>query len=321
MKRVDELERFKVEISLAEFAQSLGYVVVQKESSRASTVMQRGGDKIVVATDQSSGHGIFFNVNDERDGGTVIDFAQRRLGQTLGHIRKELRGWVSVPSRPSPRRRPSHERPAMPAPVERDRAALLAAWAASDVYTGDYLTLVRGLSLDLVAAWNVRQDARGNAIFPHFDANGVCGWESKNRAFTGFSKGGNRGLGLARLEDKPVQRIVIAEASIDVASWAQLHGRPEGTLYCSLGGTMGQAQIELMKHALQMTNTTAALVIATDRDSAGEKAAERIALAFPEARIERSRPESPCKDWNDALLSTVAQVAVREMGVAISKSV
>ena len=56
--RADELERFKGEINLVEFAQSLGYVVIKKESSRACAVMKLGGDKIVVATDKADGHGI-----------------------------------------------------------------------------------------------------------------------------------------------------------------------------------------------------------------------------------------------------------------------
>jgi len=37
-------------------------------------------------------------------------------------------------------------------------------------------------------------DARANAIFPHSDADGPCGYEMKNRGFTGFSKGGEKGL-------------------------------------------------------------------------------------------------------------------------------
>jgi hypothetical protein len=36
----------------------------------------------------------------------------------------------------------------------------------------------------------VRIDSRGNAVFPHFDGAGLCGYEIKNQRFTGFAAGG-----------------------------------------------------------------------------------------------------------------------------------
>jgi hypothetical protein len=43
-----ELESFKREIDLREFAVSLGYEMDRRESWRGSTVLRRGADKIVV---------------------------------------------------------------------------------------------------------------------------------------------------------------------------------------------------------------------------------------------------------------------------------
>ena len=40
----------------------------------------------------------------------------------------------------------------------------------------------------------MRIDARGNTVFPHFDAAGLCVYEIKNRGFTGFAAGGKKGL-------------------------------------------------------------------------------------------------------------------------------
>jgi hypothetical protein len=43
-------------------------------------------------------------------------------------------------------------------------------------------------------AGHIRIDVRGNAVFPHIDRDGVCGYEIKNRNFTGFAPGGEKGL-------------------------------------------------------------------------------------------------------------------------------
>ncbi len=64
-----------------------------------------------------------------------------------------------------------------------------------------YLENERALPASLLEAerfaGRVRMDARGNAVFPHFDQEGLCGYEIKNKGFTGFSSGGTKGLWLS----------------------------------------------------------------------------------------------------------------------------
>ena len=61
-----------------------------------------------------------------------------------------------------------------------------------------YLEVERGLSPALLGlprfAGRVRIDGMGNAVFPHFDQAGLCGYEIENRNFTGFLRGGEKGL-------------------------------------------------------------------------------------------------------------------------------
>jgi hypothetical protein len=88
-----ELDAFKREIDLRQFAVSLGYEIDRHESWRGSTVLRRDADKIVVKRN-GNGHYVFFSVRDERDNGTVIDLLQRRQNLSLGAVRQILRPWI-----------------------------------------------------------------------------------------------------------------------------------------------------------------------------------------------------------------------------------
>ena len=93
-KRVKQLERFKIEINLVDYAQSQGYEYLTRESSPNSAVLRHNsGDKIVIVTN-TQGHGIYFSLLDDKDQGTIIDFVQHRNNFNLGEVRKELRPWL-----------------------------------------------------------------------------------------------------------------------------------------------------------------------------------------------------------------------------------
>lgn len=297
-----ELERFKREINLVEFAESVGYTLIGKPSKHSATMVY-GGDKIVVATDAADGHGIYFSVHDDSDHGSVIDFAQKRNGQTLGHIRKELRGWVSEPTRPSPKRRPAAERLAKPAAIQRDRAALLVRSLQLVPYTGRYLAS-RGLRDDIVKSFDVQQDARGNAVFVHSDEVGVTGWEVKNKGFTGFVEGGQRAFAFGRMRpDEPIHRLFVFEAAIDMLSFVQIHHVDgDGAVYASSGGAISNSQIELLKSTLAELEEPE-LVLALDADTAGRNMAAEVQAVMAAHRVSVVFP-SRWKDWNDELQST-----------------
>src|SRR5215469_17197064 len=93
MNSTTELDAFKREIDLRQFAASFGYEMDRRESWRGSTVLRRGGDKIVVKRNRD-GHYVYFSVRDDSDHGTIIDFVQHRLRLSLGDLRKELRPWI-----------------------------------------------------------------------------------------------------------------------------------------------------------------------------------------------------------------------------------
>ncbi|MGB5632953.1 MAG: relaxase/mobilization nuclease domain-containing protein [Waterburya sp.] len=93
-KRVKQLDRFKTEINLVEYATSIGYEYQPRESSPNSALLRHNsGDKIVIVTN-TQGHGIYFSFHDDKDQGTIIDFVQQRNNFNLGEVRKELRPWL-----------------------------------------------------------------------------------------------------------------------------------------------------------------------------------------------------------------------------------
>lgn len=307
--RNDELDQFKTQINLAEYAAAQGYQLDRRESSRNSAVMRResDNDKIIVATD-NDGHGIYFSVRDDQDNGSIVDFVQRRQGLNLGQTRKELRPWVGDSS--SYRPLPIPERIRKPEPSSKDRQAAMGAFAQMQPQPagGHPYLLSRGISADTLTdprfASMIRQDQRGNAVFPHYDGTGLSGYELKNDGFTGFSRGGEKrawfSASLGRAE-----RVVVVESAIDGLSHADLMDDKQAA-YISIGGQPSPEQWQVLKATLAAKQEQGAdLVIATDADAAGDKLAEQIEALAPGA--ERQRPASG-KDWNDQL----AQVRIEE---------
>src|ERR1035438_4848903 len=190
MNQESEREVFKRKIDLRQFAVSLGYQMDRRESWRGSTVLRRGADKIVVKRNRN-GHYVFFSVRDDSDHGTLIDFLQRRQNLTLGAVRQILRPWIGRSALPP--QFPEWE------PTSPDRMRVESEYRRM-VNAHRYLYLEQDRCLPVVVlssprfAGRVRIDHRGNTVFPHFDNAGLCGYEIKNRGFTGFAASGEKGL-------------------------------------------------------------------------------------------------------------------------------
>lgn len=296
--RSGELEQFKIQINLAEYAASQGYTLDRGESSRNSAVMRRESDddKIIVATD-TDGHGIYFSVRDDRDNGSIVDFVQRRKSLNVGQVRRELRPWIHIEPMPVP------ERIKKPEASSADRRAVIGAFAQMQPQPqgGHPYLLSRGISADTLAdprfAGMIRADGRGNAVFPHYDRAGLSGFELKNDGFTGFSRGGAKQVWhTANIEHAP--RVVVVESAIDALSHAQLTGDREAA-YLSIGGQMSPEQRQTLQDRLaEAVGRGAKIAIATDADAAGDELAQVVFQMAPGAR--RERPEQG-KDWNEQL--------------------
>src|SRR5580704_7050537 len=166
MNQDSELDAFKREIDLREFAVSLGYEIDRRESWRGSTVLRRGADKIVVKRN-GNGHYVFFSVRDDADNGTIIDFLQRRQPVSLGAVRRILRPWISRPATA-----PQFPRlePTSPDWMCVERAYRRMVNAQRYPYIEDQRCVPAAVLVSPRFAGRMRIDSLGNTVFPHFDA-------------------------------------------------------------------------------------------------------------------------------------------------------
>lgn len=306
MRRDDEITRFKTDINLVEYAEAQGYEIDRNESSRSSVVMRQGNDKIIVATDQKDGHGVYFSVRDDQDNGSIIDFVQRRQGLNFGEARKELRPWIGENRQPT-QRKPETQRPRKPEPSTADRRQVLAAFMKMQPIQGrhDYLEDERGISRATLSDSRfkgmVRVDGRGNAIFPHYDRDGISGYEVKNHSFTGFAKNGEKRLWYTT-GTAEAPRIVLVESAIDAMSHAQLTKDKEAG-YISIGGQPNDEQLKMLKGILEKAGQRGQTVIlGMDADESGRKMADLAKSLAPSGlKLERQEPKQG-KDWNEALI-------------------
>ena len=307
MSADDELEDFKTHINLSEYAAAQGYALDRKASSRNSAVMREpGGDKVIIAR-ADDGHWIYFSVHHEGDNGSIIDFVQNRRRCSLGRVRQELRPW-SGGARHLVRPQPDLFARELET-ISRDRARVVAElMRMKPLLYHRYLEEERRIPAALLKssrfAGKLKVDFRANAIFPHADQDGPCGYEIKNRAFTGFAPGGEKGLWFSAANTGDAA-LVIAESGIDALSYAALHPDPRAR-YASTGGAMNPAQPALIRAAIERMGQGSRIIIATDNDQGGRTLADKIeAIARETARADltilRDLPEGEGQDWNAVL--------------------
>lgn len=306
--RTDELQRLKAGINLSEYAAEQGYVLIKNESSRNSFVMQResDNDKIIIATD-TDGHGIYFSVKDAADKGSIIDFVQQRKGLNLGQVRQVLRPYISE----NREQKPIKSRISKPPISTHDTQKAAVNWSrARPTPEHDYLEsrgITKATLQDPRFARVVRTDERNNALFAHYNRQGISGYEIKNKGFTGFAAGGQKGLWFTS-NIHQAKRVVITETAIDALSHAEFQRRnkanePAKTAYVSFGGSISPEQTELISSMLEkMVAREQKLVLANDSDGAGQAFNEQInGLAPAGLEITLEKPLTNTKDWNESL--------------------
>jgi len=301
-----ELDALKY-VDLRQYAASQGFALDKRKSWRGSAVMRHAnGDKIIIKRDAGDGHYVWCSVHSQARG-TILDFVHYLKGgakgsrMDIGSIREELRPWIGLPPIPVPSFPPLDATPKDRMKVEADFERM------QDAPRHPYLENERALPCPLLQSerflGQIRIDGYGNAVFPHMDVDGICGFEKKNTGYTSFSAGGAKALWLSRAFPED-DRLAFFESAIDALSYAALHPA-EHTRYASLSGKPSPSQLELIRAAIARMPAGSEIVAAMDADEDGRKLAEVVRRAFElsgrgDLRFTVEEPEG-AKDWNDLL--------------------
>ena len=291
-----ELDRFKRDIDLVNYAQRQGYEV-KKESRRGDWHHLVKEDEHVIVT-RKGDHQVYLNTGDDRDAGSIIDFAKTRggngYGLNLGQVRQQLREYLD--GAPAPRREyatppeaarlsslpvgdPAQEQAAA---EERKTRLISEVLGVKKELTDRSYLHSRGIedsTLDSPAfqgrIFTAQQNEHKNTAFPLYNEQGLASVEQKNEHYKSLLPLPKNGIWVSHPtegKDTPVGRVVVSESAIDSLSHFQLkHGQdPRNTLYVATSGTPTEAQIALIQRVIDKQEPKE-VVLANDRDAGGRQ--------------------------------------------------
>jgi hypothetical protein len=309
-----QISEIKRAVDLVVVAQAFGFEVDPAESTEQSLKLRRGEGEIRIVQRRSGGD-VYFDPGDTNNNGDVIAFLRREQGARLSFqqaARKaaEFAGTLPVQQREAQRRQERSERTL-------DMAALRRRFFSAEGLDTRYLE-ERGFTPEELAAspyW--RSSADGALLFAHRDfEENILGFEYSGRGkdgrkFSGFSKGGRKGLYWTGNTQDPVY-LLITESGLDAESARKLNGQ-DNTLYLSTGGAFGRKTEEMLQLAAAAYPETVVL-IGTDQDEAGDRYAAQIREILPQALDVRREWLGEAKDWNQLLQWQPAPAAEPEDG-------
>ena len=144
---------------------------------------------------------VYWNVEDEADNGTIIQFIEHRKSLNLGHIRKELRPWIGETTRPQVQVKHyagnvTHNEKTLK--DVHDNFKKMKRMIADHKFLNKARNIPQNIILDKRFEDCLYMDRYKNAIFPHYDHEKLMGYEIKNFEFTGFASGGSKALWLSK---------------------------------------------------------------------------------------------------------------------------
>ncbi len=303
---MEELERFKKEISLIQYAPAHDYTELDRnQSSRTCVVLRRQADdgKIAVSRDHD-GHWVYYDFRCGK-GGSILDFVMHHTGCNLGQTRKELRKALCCNVNSF-----SHTAP-LPNPRSAAGNRQKVAWEYADTTPitkhHDYLES-RGIDLESILGSRfvsaVKVDRYGNVCFPYFDFKGIAGIERRNHNFKRYSKGGRKGLWRSTLIEGD-SKAVICEAPLDALSYAKLHhDHNDRTRYFAIGGQISRFQWELIDGLIKKyCSKKMDIFLAFDNDPAGKGYVQQFRDRYSGVSFTLDLPPREGQDWNDVLQS------------------
>jgi hypothetical protein len=289
----NELDRFKRDIDLVDYAQRQGYEI-KKEGKRGDWHQLAKDGEVLIVTKKDD-HQVYLNTGDDRDKGSVIDFAKTRGGDgrglNLGQVRQELREYLNdgpAPSRTYATAPDVAKLNSLPVGDERQAEEERKTRLISEVLgvkkelTDRTYLHSRGIedkTIDNPAfqgrIFTAQQNEHKNTAFPLYNENGLASVEQKNDQYKNLLPLPKNGVWVSHPtdgKDTPVERVVVSESAIDSLSHHQLKHEKDAknTIYIATSGTPTEAQIALIQRVIDKQEPKE-VVLANDRDAGGRQ--------------------------------------------------
>lgn len=298
----EEIRLFEKSINLSQYVASQGYIISWKESHLNSAVMVHDEKKEKLIITRLEGHQWhYFNVDKRYDKGTIIDFVQRQKRLPLERVREMLRPCLES----SGVRVSSWSYADRIANLSTSRQNVLESFYRGSYLQDSSLLEKTGLTPSTIDCERFKgmiwEDRKGNVLFPHYDRQGLLGYEILGQVFRGFSEEGGKALWESQKKDTD-QRLVIVDSALDALSYHQLHDGDGKTRYVATGGDLSASQHVLIEHAIEKMPDGSKVILAFEKNGQGDTFAKEVSTLSTSAAVtfERQAPQTG-KDWNEEL--------------------
>lgn len=290
-----QLADYKQQIDLVQFLESEGFTKDRRRSTRRWPVLENTeGRKLIVGHNQNTHEYFYFNPEDRRDRGTIVDYVVGKLNTDtttkegwqqlheyigrytgdLSHVVKD-RSAVAVESQPA---------------KEATRSKAMSHFFKLDPLTNtDYLMESRGLTVDTIGhrafigkIFNKTFTSHKtgemviNTVFPMESEQGTTAILLKNASPTGLVNGHTWGERLESIwvsnlpKGHQPKEMLICESPIDALSYHQLHPprEPYDRLYVATGGQPSSLQPLTVQRLIDRVKPEQ-VILAQDNDNSG----------------------------------------------------
>ena len=276
-------------------ALSVGYKIRKKDGIKWPVLKDDiSGDKIIIVNPRSTSNQGYFNPQNGKDKGTLINFVKNRLGSIFPYqygkseadnINAVLYSFQNLPL---------PEKNFLQSEVKNViEEYTLKEFNLPESLTGlkdpTYL-FYRGIQSQTMndscfkgKIINVKLNEFNNIGFPYFNASGeTVGFELRNRQFKHVIQGTDRSGGIWHSNiPNTLKVVVLTESPIDALSYHQLKSK-KNSLYISFGGSVSEGQLETVKRIISDANSIPELKIisAVDNDEMGKIYNQKFKEAF-----------------------------------------
>lgn len=286
-----QLADYKQQIDLVQFLESEGFAKDRRKSTRRWPVLENpDGRKLIIGHNQNTREYFYFNPEDSRDRGTIVDYVigklntdttskdgWQQLHEYIGRYTGNLSHVLNDPVESQPAK-------------EATRSKAMSHFFRLDPFTNtDYLMETRGLNVDTLGhrafigkifnktfVSNKTGEMVINTVFPMESEAGTTAILLKNNSPTGLVNGHTWGERLESIwvsnlpKGHQPNELLICESPIDALSYHQMHPtkEPYDRLYVATGGQPASLQPLTVQRLIDRVKPER-VILAHDNDNSG----------------------------------------------------